>query len=75
MKIRLLALFFALAALGMATPVSAATGYMLNYTTFQPYSKQAVAGPFDTYNECEAVLRQQSYRPGGMYSCDVFNYY
>ena len=71
MKLFLLALAIAAA---LTLPARAATEYMLNYTQWQPFEKYAVAGPFDTMQECESVLTQQSYRPGGGYSCDPIFY-
>ena len=67
-------------ALALATPLcllsraDAATAYVLNFTTFSPYSKHTVAGPFATFQLCQSVLGQQSYVPGGSYSCDVVSY-
>jgi hypothetical protein len=47
----------------------AATEYMLVFTDFNPYYTQTVAGPFGTYQECLSVESQNSYVPGGAYSC------
>jgi hypothetical protein len=74
MKRRIFAIAFALAALGFAAPVDAATAYMLNYTQWNPYEKYAVAGPFDSLQECMSVKAQQSITSSGMYSCDSFSY-
>jgi hypothetical protein len=58
--------------LGLLAPIkaSAATEYMLVYTNYNPYYTETVAGPFETSRECYAVMNQNSYRPGGMYSCN-----
>lgn len=65
-----LLLAFALT-LGLLAPIraSAAEEYILVFTTFNPYSVQTVGGPFATSQECYAVLYQNSYIPGGAYSC------
>jgi hypothetical protein len=70
-----LLLAFALA-LGLLAPIraSAAEAYMLNYIHYSPYSKTAVAGPFDTLSECMTVEAQQTYVSGGGYECDLFFY-
>jgi hypothetical protein len=69
----LLALLIATA---MLVPIraSAATEWMLEFTTYNPYSTQVVAGPFGTSSECYAVLNQESYVQGGSYSCRIIYY-
>ena len=59
--------------LGLLAPIkaSAATEYVLIWTNYNRYYTQTVAGPFATNQECYAVLNQNSYRPGGMYSCNM----
>lgn len=74
MKKRFLAIALAIAALSVTLPADAATAYMLNFTQFNPYGRYAVAGPFDTLSECQAVERQQTFQPGGSYSCDMIYY-
>ena len=69
---RLLIALVAVAAL--TAPASAATEYMLNFTQWSPYQRYSVAGPFETLRECMAVEAQQSFTPGGGYSCDVVFY-
>ena len=67
----------ALAILALAVPsvpARAATEYMLNFTQWSPYQRYSVAGPFETLRECMAVEAQQSFTPGGGYSCDVVFY-
>jgi hypothetical protein len=37
--------------------------------TFNPYSKQVVAGPFYEYSQCSALQYQSIAPQGSMYSC------
>lgn len=67
-----LLLAFVIAA-GVLAPIkaSAATEYELYFVNYLPYSKTPMAGPFDTYSECSAVMSQSSYVQGGGYECDT----
>ena len=58
-------------ATAMLLPVraDAATEYLLIWTNYNPYYTQTVGGPFATLQECQQVLSQNSYQPGGAYSC------
>lgn len=57
---------------GVMLPVKAdaATGCMLYFTTYNPYSKTPVAGPFASLQECNAA-KGSAYSPNGFYSCEV----
>lgn len=59
----------AIAALAIPVRALAATEYILVYTNYNPYYTETVGGPFETSQECYAVLNANSYRPGGSYSC------
>lgn len=61
------------ATLLIPAPARAATEWVVIFTTFNPYSTQVVAGPFDSQDECYAILRQESYISGGSYSCRMIN--
>lgn len=67
-------LIAALLALAAAMPAKAETGWILVYTNYQPFYTEVVGGPFQTWRECSAIEAQESYRPGGSYSCRVTYY-
>lgn len=63
-------------AIGLLAPIKAqaATEYVLVFTlTHSPYTRTVVGGPFTTYDECSAILRQEGFTTEGMYSCQVIN--
>jgi hypothetical protein len=64
-----LILLAALLAGMMPANARAATEYVLIWTNYNPYYTQVVGGPFATLAECHAIQLQESYQPGGMYSC------
>lgn len=66
----LIALSLAIALL-VPMRAQAATEYILVFTTYMPYSRTVVGGPFQTYQECSAILNQESYVSGGGYSCQT----
>jgi hypothetical protein len=68
---RLLLSFMIAGAMLAPIKASAATEYMLYFVHYMPYSKTPMAGPFDTYQECSAVMGQSSYVSGGGYECDT----
>jgi hypothetical protein len=53
----------------MPLRASAATEYVLIYTNYNPYWTEVVGGPFSSWQECNAILVQEGYHPGGGYSC------
>jgi hypothetical protein len=61
--------FAAALAIATAAPARAATEYVLIWTNYNPYTTEVAGGPFDSSAECYAVLNQESYVPGGAYSC------
>lgn len=63
-------------AIALLVPVraQAAQEWVLEFTHYSPYYTEVVAGPFDTSRECYAVLYQESYVPGGGYSCRSIYY-
>ena len=61
--------FAAALAIATAAPARAASEYVLEWTNYNPYYTEVVGGPFDSSRECDAILNQEGYRPGGSYSC------
>jgi hypothetical protein len=60
----------------MLQPMSAlgsddARRWMLVYTHLNPFYTHVEGGPFQSSSDCYAVVSQESYDPGGTYSCQM----